>query len=196
MFLSSYLLNANNKDSISYYSIRKKNLIEIQFLGNNYVSPFVRRYAPLSINYSRAVILKKSHFQFSVGLSTFRAFYRERQGTHTITHEPWAVCIPAGVLWRVNNKRYGVAVGLFYTSAFVKQSYFVQLDRNMSEWRTVNYDYQFMPNVCYEFRTKHEELVLRISYTPKISSAFKANKPGYEWSIFPVWFGISIGSGW
>jgi hypothetical protein len=207
LFLSFYAcaVKANNNDSIPTQATGKKNLVEINFLGNNYWSPFFGFFldtkyglSPLSISYSRSVYCSNSHFQFSLGLSTFRSYYREHPGSGmpTIYHKPWAVCIPAGFLWRVDNKRSGLAIGLFCTSAFVRQDYFVRIDRHTEKRYTVHYDYQLMPNLCYEFRTKQEELIFKIAYTPKISSALARYKDGYDWTIWPVWFGLSIGGGW
>jgi hypothetical protein len=205
LFLSFYicLAKANNNDSIPIQATGKKNIVEINFLGNNYWSPFFGFFldteyglAPISISYSRSVYCRKSHFQFSLGLSTFRSYYIERQGTHSVIYKPWALCIPAGVLWRIGSKRYGPTLGIFYTSAFVRQDYYVPIDRYTEKHYITHYDYQLMPNLGYEFRTKHEALIFKIAYTPKISSALARYKEGYDWTIWPIWFGLSIGGGW
>jgi hypothetical protein len=177
---------------------KKKNIIEIEFLGNNYISPFFSflgsdyGISPASLNYKRTIFRSNSCWQFNLGLGSFRSYYVENQ----TYHKPWALTVPLGFLWRPNYKRNGFWVGLFYTSSFVRQDYEVIIDRYSSINYTIYYDYQVMPNICYQLHSKKGSFVCNFSFTPKLSSGFSTDKKGYEWKALPLWGGISIGGAW
>lgn len=187
---------SQNSDSLSFSAV-KKNTVEVEFLGNDYLSPFSSRgFLPFSINYSRLVVFPKLSLQFTIGLTSFRSYYYEHQGIQSVLHRPWSITIPTGFLCRGKYKRNGLWFGLFFTSAYVKQIYSVPIDRNSSIVYTIHYDYQIMPNVCYQFHSKKGDFVCKIFYSPKIASGAFKRQQGYDWTIFPLWGGISIGGGW
>lgn len=200
-FFNSQQVKAFTTDTLLGNSI-KKNFIEAELLGNSYLSPFFSilpsKYGLSlgSINYSRLVVSSNSCWQFSAGVGTFRSFYYENQGNVLTLHTPLALAIRAGFLWRANYKRNGLWVGLFFTSTYVKQVYDEIVDRNNSIVHTVYFDYQVMPNLCYQFSSKKEGFVCKIFLSPKFTSGVFNKKAGYEWTIMPIWGGIRIGGAW
>lgn len=191
-------------DSIPLSEPMKRNNIVLEFFGHTYLSPFgtPTKFIPLSINYSRTIDDGNSYLQLSVGVSTIRSFYYESSGNQYLSprviHRPWGICLPLGVLWRLHYKRNGLWGGLCITQAFVKQQYLeARGNVNPTIIHTFNYDYQLMPEICYQFHSRDESIVCKISYTPKISSVnFGDYEDGSMWSFLPFWGGISIGGGW
>ncbi len=188
-------IHAAAKDSLSI----KKNLIELKFLGNDYIPPFfpeVKITSPLSINYSRILVSNDFGWEFSVGLSTFRSYYHDNAPPYT-ARKPWALCTPIGFLWTYPYKRNGFWIGASFTPAFVKQQYLTGGGHSIpSVLHTLNYDYDIIPELCYQFRSLKGSLACKIFYAPKISSAFFNKKEVYEWKVVPFWGGISIEGAW
>jgi hypothetical protein len=176
----------------------KKNYIGIELSGNNYHSPFERLLyshlgiSHISLNYSRLIIRPNSCWQISAGIGRFNSFYINEAGKGVRSR--FNLSVPAGFLWRPGYKRNGFWFGLFFTSAFGKQQYLISGYPYIR--RTINYDYQVQPNICYRFRSKNEDCYFNIFLSPKFSSAiFAKNKVGYGWKIAPVWGGITVGVG-
>lgn len=181
-----------------------KNLLEAELLGSSYLVPFQQPYTgffPLTLNYSRVVTAGNSTVQLGIGISTVHSRYEDvadHQFVHPYVHHyPWALCLPVRFLWRYHEKRNGLWGGVIFTPVFVKQQYMyfdgVQMKTTIDQ---IDYDYQIMPTLCYQFMNKKEHFVIKLLYTPKISSGFFNGRQGYRWKFFPLWGGISIGGAW
>lgn len=174
---------------------QKPNLLFIEIMGNNYRSPVLERFSFLSVNYARSLSVGNFNCEINLGLGTFRSFYFDNSGTTNVVTEPWGISTTIGFLFRKNSRRNGFLTGLSYTSVFARQDYYTD-NLQAAYKKTKRFDYQIMPNLSYQFRSKSEHFVVRLSFAPKLSSGVFSNNDGYDWIVLPIWGGISIGGGW
>ncbi|OGU82396.1 MAG: hypothetical protein A2W11_09655 [Ignavibacteria bacterium RBG_16_35_7] len=175
--------------------ILKKNQVYVEALGNNYFGSVPINF--VSVNLARKIGSGYGNniFILSVGVSAFKSSYIDTSGLGWNYPKVTIITAPIGFLWRWNYKRNGLWLGLYYTSAFGKQSY-VNDYAHQTIVSTPNYCFQLSPNLCYQFQSKSEKLFCKISYTPKIYASNFFEKNGFVYTIFPIWGGISIGGGW
>jgi len=156
----------------------------------------LRTFLSIHFNYARKIgsDYNDNAFILSIGISAFKSNYTDTVGGWT-KPSVTIITVPMGFLWRCNYNRNGFWLGLYYTSAFGKQSY-----ENDYGHRTIvstpNYCFQLSPNLCYQFQNRSEKIFCRISITPKLYASNFTQGSGFEYSAFPIWGGISVGGGW
>jgi hypothetical protein len=178
------------QDSLS----NKKNLISLELFGNGYQSPFMdlpNGTTFFSLEYARTLTLPNCSWQFCGGAGAFKSAWIEPYVSYIHPSHPDG-SLSAGFLFGhyPNAKSYGLWVGLFFSAGIGKQQYTTYFDYQYSRSRTVNFDFQVVPNLCYQFSSRNRKIVCKVSFTPRISSS------ALQKVFFIPWGGIRIGGAW
>jgi hypothetical protein len=173
-------------------SAQVKNQFYLELLGNNFYDfNAYDNVGPVSINYTRKVVLRNNSFLFNAGIGLIgsQAYYQ----IHNSYYRKINVDIPTGFLWRPSYVKNGFWMGLFFTPIVGEIAYHKD---NYGFKSFQKYSFELSPNITYQFQNKSEDLFFRVSLTPKIFASVFSEKFGTRNAFWPFWFGVCLGGGW